>query len=79
MTEVLQGVIHGKTIELLTDSGVPDGQIVEITIRTLDAPDPRIAAVLRTAGSMADDSEFDSVMEQARRDRVSGGYREHGA
>jgi len=30
----IQGVIHGKTIELETEPGLPDGQIVSVDIRT---------------------------------------------
>ncbi len=55
MPEVIQGVIHGKTIELLADPGIMDGVPVEVTIRPMPVPDPdeRAAAILRTAGSLA--------------------------
>ena len=73
---VVRGVIHGKTIELLTDPGLTDGQEVEMTLRPVDQPDARIAAILRTAGSMANDPEFHAVMEEVQRYRDSARYRE---
>jgi hypothetical protein len=76
MPIVLRGVIHGKTIELLSDPGLADGQEIEMTIRPLAEPDTRIAAILRTAGSMADHPEFKAVMDMVQRDRDSDRYRE---
>jgi len=32
MTKVLRGVVHGKTIEVSEDVGMPDGQAVEIIV-----------------------------------------------
>jgi uncharacterized protein (DUF433 family) len=32
----IQGVIHGKTIELKTEPGLPDGQAVTVTIQRID-------------------------------------------
>ncbi|MBV8130480.1 MAG: hypothetical protein JO114_22755 [Planctomycetaceae bacterium] len=34
----LQGVIHGKTIELEQEPGLPEGQRVTVEIRPLDEP-----------------------------------------
>ncbi len=76
MPGVVQGVIHGKTIELLVEPGIASGQRVEIIIRPIAEPDDRIAAILRTAGSMANDPEFAAVMSEVRRDRESARYRE---
>ena len=76
MPEVVEGVIHGKTIELATDPGIADGQRVEVTIRTVPAPDARIEAILRTSGSMADDPDFEAIMEQIGRERHATHFRE---
>ena len=55
MTEVVQGVIHGRTIELKADPGIADGATVEITIRTVAVRDhdAMVAAIRRTAGTLA--------------------------
>ena len=55
MPDVVQGVIHGKTIELQTDPGIADGLTVEVTIRPMPRPDldARVAAIRRTAGAIA--------------------------
>jgi len=33
MGEIVEGVIHGKTIELEVDSGLRNGEVVEVVIR----------------------------------------------
>lgn len=76
MAAVVRGVVHGRTIELTGDPGIADGATVEVTVRAVADPDPRVAAILRTAGAMADDPEFDAAMEEIRRDRRSAQYRE---
>ena len=74
----IRGVIHGKTIELADDPGIEDGRQVEVTIRTssLPVPDARIAAILRTAGALADDPEFAEVMNQVARQRNAARFRD---
>jgi hypothetical protein len=76
MAEVIQGVIHGNTIELQADPGIADGMTVEVTIRAISEHDARVAAILRTAGSMADNPEFDAAMEEVERYRRSAQFRE---
>ncbi len=53
----LHGVVHGKTIELQEESGLPDGQAVSITVRPTPT-EPHAGAVheglLRSAGGWAD-------------------------
>ena len=79
MPEVVQGVIHGKTIELRADPGIADGATVEVTIRPMPVrdPDARVAAILRTAGALAhlpheDLDALDSIVRERRRDRGLG-------
>ena len=38
MSEAVEGVIHGKTIELAVDPGLQDGQRVEVVIRRAGRP-----------------------------------------
>lgn len=77
MSHTVPGVIHGKTIELAADPGLADGQGVEITIRPSTPPDARTEAILKTAGSMAGDPEFDAVMGEIERRRRSARHREN--
>lgn len=76
MSETLEGVIRGKTIELATDPGLVDGQVVQVIVKPLPTPDQRRDAILRTAGSMANDADFDAAMSQVQADRRSARYRE---
>ena len=75
MPETIPGTIHGRTIELEADPGLADGQKVEIIIRPATSADARAAAIARTAGSMADDPEFDAVMAEVERRRKSARHR----
>jgi len=68
---IVEGVIRGKTIELQADPGFGDGQKVSIAFNSPAQPDARIEAILRTAGAMADDPEFEAIMDQIQRDRGS--------
>jgi uncharacterized protein (DUF433 family) len=38
MTKTLQGKVHGKTIELERETGLPDGHQVQVEIRSSDGP-----------------------------------------
>ena len=42
---ILKGIVHGKTIELEQEPGLPDGQEVSVVVQPLDA----------TAGCQTDD------------------------
>jgi hypothetical protein len=54
MAEVVQGVIHGRTIELKADPGIADGATIEVTIRPVAVRDhdAMVAAIQRTAGAL---------------------------
>jgi hypothetical protein len=69
MTRVLHGVVRGKTIELDEDPGVAEGQEVEIQVRIVEPDRKWGEGILRTAGALADDPEWDMIMEQIYRDR----------
>ncbi len=76
MPESIPGIIHGRTIELEADPGLADGQKVEITIRPSTGAEARSASLARTAGSLADDPEFDAAMAEVERNRRSARHRE---
>ncbi len=71
MMRQLQGVIHGKTIELTEDPGVADGQQVEITIKTVSSPRPWGEELRRCAGAFAGDwtEEDDRILERIHQER----------
>ena len=71
MTRTLRGVIHGRTVELRKDLGVPDGQPVEITIRTVASPKPSGEGLRRCAGVFPADwtDEDHRFMEDIHRER----------
>jgi hypothetical protein len=75
VSEAIEGVIHGKTIDLATDPGLADGQAVRVIVKPLPTPEQRRDAILRTAGSMANDADFDAAMGQVGSDRRSARYR----
>lgn len=75
--EGIRGVIHGRTIELSGDPGITDGHEVIVTIRPI-ANDytARIVAIHNTAGCMAGDVEFDTIMAEIEQDRREAQYRD---
>jgi len=64
MTKTIHGKIHGKTIELDEDLGVAEGQEVEVQVKIIPAKKPWGEGILRTAGALADDPEWDAIMEE---------------
>ena len=65
MTKTIHGKVHGKTIELDEDLGVADGQEVEVQVKvianTVRTPGD---GFLLTEGALADDTEWDAIMEE---------------
>lgn len=54
-----RGIIHGRTIELDSDAGLPQGQVVEVTLQPV-ADDGRLVpgeGIRRSAGGWDDDPE----------------------
>jgi len=72
---VLKGVVHGKTIQLEHEPGLPDGQSVTVLLEPESQPtSPADACALeslrRAAGAWASDSEeLDRYLEWNRRQR----------
>jgi hypothetical protein len=66
MEKTIHGTIHGKTIELHEEIGLIEGQEVEVTVRTIPHAPVRQPGegLLRTEGALADDSEWDDIMEE---------------
>jgi hypothetical protein len=51
MSQVIPGVIHGKTIELIADPGLGDGQPVEVFIRATSHGKTSGEGIRRSAGA----------------------------
>ncbi|MGP0070199.1 MAG: hypothetical protein ACLQGP_42195 [Isosphaeraceae bacterium] len=72
MTKTMHGKVHGKTIELDEDPGVAEGQEVEVQLRIIPSARKWGEGILRTAGALADDPEWDTIMEQIYQERKGG-------
>ena len=69
MVRQVQGVIHGKTIELDQDLGIAEGQRVDVQVRLSSTSRPWGEGIRRSAGIAADIPGFDEAFEQVQRDR----------
>jgi hypothetical protein len=77
MSEVVEGVIHGKTIELAIDPGLQDGQRVEIEIRRAGRPKAWGEGIKATAGALAHLAPEDfEDLDEIVRSRQQWPYRE---
>ncbi len=71
-TELMRGVVHGSSIQLSRNPGIPDGQEVVIALHPANKGDlPQQGEGLRQAfGAWSEDGEqLDSFIEQVYRDR----------
>jgi hypothetical protein len=72
MKTVFTGIVHGKSIQLDSDSGLPDGQAVNVTLEPSDSKrcDAAREALRRAAGTWSDDIEgLDRYLEWNRQQR----------
>ena len=79
MTKTVHGIVHGKTIELAQETGVPDGQEVEVVIRPITAlprSEPWGEGLRRCAGALAGIPGLDEDMEQILKERKTAKFRE---
>jgi len=74
---VVNGIIHGKTVELERDTGLPDGQRVSVVIQPSQSEQNRGPGGLRGFGAWADDPAWvDRFDEETRRQRDVQSQRE---
>jgi hypothetical protein len=67
---VLHGIIRGKTIELLDDVDLADGQKVEVELsRVYPTSDTIGECFNRTEGALKEDPEWDSIMQEVEGSR----------
>ena len=73
MIKTLHGKVHGRTIELDEDPGVADGQAVEVQVKVISETSKKSGeGFLRTEGALADDDEWDDIMEEIHLERRGG-------
>jgi hypothetical protein len=75
--KTITGIIHGNTIQLTDNLGLPDGEQVEVHVFVKKSPlwgD----GLRRCAGILADDwtDEDDRILEQIQQDRQNATFRE---
>jgi hypothetical protein len=76
MSIVLQGVVHGTTIELKGDPGVPDGQEVEVVVKVIGPTPPWGEGIQRSAGAATDVPGLDEAFAEIERERKVSRFRE---
>jgi hypothetical protein len=73
---MLQGIVHGKVIELFEDPGVPDGAHVVVHLQPSgDAPAADRGAS-QSAGAWKNFPEMDEIMAAIERDRANDARQE---
>ena len=70
MIKTLHGRVHGRTIQLDEDLDVNEGQevLVQVKVVLSSSREPG-EGFLRTEGALADDTEWDAIMEEIHRTR----------
>ena len=82
MNKTVQGIVHGRTVELDDDPEIEEGRRVDVVrrVKQLPGPPPRWRPDSRetAAGMMADhgSDEDDRILEQIYRDRKRDSRRE---
>jgi hypothetical protein len=71
MSQVLQGIVHGKTIELAEEPGVADGEQVEVSVKVVSPKGSWGEGLRRCAGALAREwtEEDDRILEDIRQER----------
>lgn len=67
--KTITGVIHGNTIQLKDAINLADGLEVEVTIRLSTEKRQPGEGFLRTEGALADDVEWDIIMDEIQQSR----------
>jgi hypothetical protein len=69
MNKIIEGVVHGRTIELLDDPGVGDGQRVQVVLSLSSSAGAWGEGIRRTAGALANDPDWDAIMAEVHAGR----------
>jgi hypothetical protein len=71
MSKTVMGIVRGKTIELAEDLGVAEGRKVQVSVTVVDSTTPTGEGLRRTAGALADDADWDQIMDEIHERRCS--------
>jgi hypothetical protein len=69
MNKIIEGVVHGRTIELLDDPGIGEGQRVQVVLSVSSRDGAWGEGLRRTAGVLADDPDWDAIMAEVHAGR----------
>jgi len=71
MTKSIQGVIHGRTIELNEDAGLRDGQSVRVQLTPVPIPQTTPNRLIQSAGLLANEwtPDDDRILDEIHQDR----------
>ena len=72
MSDLLQGIIHGKTVKLVCDPGLEQGQRVEVVLRPVTNDETPICSA---AGMLADMTGLDESLQDIHQLRKIAQYR----
>lgn len=67
--KTVTGIIHGNTIQLKDAINLAEGMEVEVIIRPSTAKRQPGEGFLRTEGALADDLEWDAIMDEIQQTR----------
>jgi hypothetical protein len=79
MIKIVHGVVRGNSIQFNQDIGMPEGESVEVEIRTIPKPGPTKSwgdGIRRSAGSLADIPGIEEDMKQILEQRKIARFRE---
>lgn len=74
--KAIHGTIHGKTIQLSDDPGLPPGVEVEVVVRPTEPPKDWGAGIRASAGAWANLPEADEAIAEMERIRAEARYRD---
>jgi hypothetical protein len=75
----LTGIVRGRMIELTEPHDIPEGVAVQVLVsEAITGPLPG-AALAATEGALADDPDWDQIMDEIQRSRQWEGSRRNGA
>lgn len=69
MAQKLHVTVHGKTIELVKNPGLADGQNVEIQITAIRSTSRPGDGIRRSSGAWKDRPELDATLDQIYQER----------
>jgi hypothetical protein len=69
--QIFEGIVHGRTIELSQESGLPEGQAVSVIVKPVEAQAEHLPpgeGLRRAFGAWADEAaELDEFLAETRR------------